>query len=494
MTVATNDRRKQHVASAAQTVFDYDFEIYVETDLEVKQTVDATGITTTLIYLTDYTVTGVGVEAGGTIVLTSGAAVDDIMTIEGQTELARASDFTTGGDFLAGTVNDAEDRQYHIDQEAKRDAERTLQLKSEDTTTTAPFTIPTKADRLNKLAGYDNVGDPNAVTAASIGAVIISGNAPQDLGVAAAGSTGEVSDAGHIHKLPTNEELGLEIGVDVLAPDGDGSGLTGIAEYAQGGSFLSVVGANLSLAPKNGNKVMDGAGNILIINSTPVTLAIGAAAASTWYYIYGSATAGTIDALEFSATVPVTAANGVQHKTGAVGSVLLGWSQTTSAPAWGADFTYSLFNELEAPTFMARDEKANTTVGGSASATNNHTRTLNTVLKNTIFGASLASNQITLPAATYEFNGSAPGNGVNAHKAFIYNTSDTADEMIGTSENSSTGAVQTRSFVKGLVVLAATKVLELRHYTQAAGGNGLGAATSTGQIEVYSDITIRKVV
>ena len=199
MTVATNDRRKQHVASAAQTVFDYDFEIYIATDLEVKQTVDATGVTNTLAYITDYAVTGVGVEAGGTIVLVIGAAVDDIITIEGQTALARASDFTTGGDFLAGTVNDAEDRQYHIDQEAKRDAERTLQLASEDTTTTAPFTIPVKADRLDKLAGYDSDGDPTAVSAATLGAVVISGDNPQALGAAAPGTTGAVSDAGHVH-------------------------------------------------------------------------------------------------------------------------------------------------------------------------------------------------------------------------------------------------------------------------------------------------------
>ena len=128
MTVSANDRRKQSVATASQTSFPYDFEIEVSSDLVVTQKIDATGVVTVLTETTDYTVNNVGNPAGGTIDLVTGAAVDDIITCEGQTPVARGTDFDTGGDYFATTVNDAEDKQYFLLQELTRDIERSLIL------------------------------------------------------------------------------------------------------------------------------------------------------------------------------------------------------------------------------------------------------------------------------------------------------------------------------------------------------------------------------
>ena len=110
----------------------------------------------------------------------------------------------------------------------------------------------------------------------------------------------------------------------------------------------------------------------------------------------------------------------------------------------------------------------------------------------------MASNQITLPTGTYYVEASAPARNCDQHKVFIYNASDTADILVGHSEYRSAatapGDAHSRSHVSGRFTLAAEKDIELRHYIVAAKAvNGLGQATTTGQVEVYSDILIWKV-
>lgn len=127
MTVSSNDRRKQSVASASQTSFPYDFQVGASSDLVVTQKIDATGVVTTLTETTEYTVNNVG-DATGTIDLVTGAAVNDLITCEGQTPVVRDTDFDTGGDYFANTVNTAEDLQYFLMQELTRDIGRSMIL------------------------------------------------------------------------------------------------------------------------------------------------------------------------------------------------------------------------------------------------------------------------------------------------------------------------------------------------------------------------------
>ncbi len=145
---------------------------------------------------------------------------------------------------------------------------------------------------------------------------------------------------------------------------------------------------------------------------------------------------------------------------------------------------------------LVADEKAQGTHGGSASATTTATRTLNTVSANTISGASLASNQITLPAGTYRIKARVPGCHVNTHKAGLYNVTDSSYALMGSSENTTIGAddpVQTCSVIVGRLVLASQKVFEVRHYTtSAAATSGQGTAVNALGVEVYTTIEIIK--
>ncbi len=150
--------------------------------------------------------------------------------------------------------------------------------------------------------------------------------------------------------------------------------------------------------------------------------------------------------------------------------------------------------ELKHNLLHIRDEKAQNTNGGTFTLGAWRTRDLNTVKTNEITGASLAANQITLPAGTYYVEWSAPAYRVTQHQSKLYDITGAADLIIGTSEfNDGADAVTNKSIGKGRITLAGITVIELQHYcavTHAVQGFGVACNFTT---EVYSDIIIRQV-
>lgn len=144
---------------------------------------------------------------------------------------------------------------------------------------------------------------------------------------------------------------------------------------------------------------------------------------------------------------------------------------------------------------IVRDEKTSGTNGGSSSATTWNARALNTTVLNTIAGASLVSDQITLPAGTYLVDASAPARVSNGHQLRLYNVTGSTVLLTGTSEFApSADTTITRSLLRGSITLASSATLRLDHYTSAAVANtGLGAPVSSGTTEVYAEVMIRKV-
>ncbi len=144
-----------------------------------------------------------------------------------------------------------------------------------------------------------------------------------------------------------------------------------------------------------------------------------------------------------------------------------------------------------------QDQKSANTDGGTAS-TGDNIRALNTIVVNEI-SAGLLTNQITLPAGTYMCRAVAPAYRTDGHRAYLWNVSDSSVAVLGSSnytENASGNAQQNFSMVNGRFTISSTKTFELRHSVeQATGGTfGWGIATNNGQIEVYSEIIIWKIV
>lgn len=147
------------------------------------------------------------------------------------------------------------------------------------------------------------------------------------------------------------------------------------------------------------------------------------------------------------------------------------------------------------PLLHVADQQAAGAAGGTFTSGAWRTRVLNTEVVNEISGASLSSNQITLPPGDYEIWASAPAQKVDTHKAKLYDTTGAADLIVGTSERAwTTDNIQTASFVVGRFSLSATSAIELQHrstWTQSS--DGMGYPANVGAAEVYSEVMIWKV-
>jgi len=151
--------------------------------------------------------------------------------------------------------------------------------------------------------------------------------------------------------------------------------------------------------------------------------------------------------------------------------------------------------KFESQLLHVRDEKSASTDGGSATGGSVMTRDLNTVVTNEITGASLSSNQITLPSGTYYIEAYAPGYACNKHRLFLYNVTDSSYTIMGsTGYARTTNAHQTESKLMGRFTIAAQKVFDLRQYfgsTQS--GSGMGVSEDQGRTEYYANALIWKV-
>jgi hypothetical protein len=119
-TVPEQQTRNQIVATAGQTVFTYQFLILRQEDITVYLTPVGQSpdpLADILRLNIDYTVTGVGVSTGGTVVLTNPATAGDVVTEERDTIIKRETDFSVAGQFTADAINLEEDRDVMISQE-----------------------------------------------------------------------------------------------------------------------------------------------------------------------------------------------------------------------------------------------------------------------------------------------------------------------------------------------------------------------------------------
>ena len=117
---------------------------------------------------------------------------------------------------------------------------------------------------------------------------------------------------------------------------------------------------------------------------------------------------------------------------------------------------------------------------------------LNTKVVDTHGDCTLAANQFTLVAGTYDIFAHAPAYNSLQHQLRLANITDTTF-VYGTSEYDLGNAV-TRAFLSSFVVLTASKTFELQHNvgnTQAA--FGFGVAGNLGAYELYAEVRIRRI-
>lgn len=143
---------------------------------------------------------------------------------------------------------------------------------------------------------------------------------------------------------------------------------------------------------------------------------------------------------------------------------------------------------------LVQDQKAVGTDGGT-SVIGVQQRTLNTVVRNTITGASLAASVITLPAGTYRVKASAGCYIGSTHKAFLRDTTNSITYPGSNARAGTVGDVFTLSWIDAPITLTAPANFELRHQIAVAQlVNGLGVAVNVAAagVEVYASVEIVK--
>jgi len=185
----SNVTRRVVYAASGTGPYAFTFEILANTDIAVYR--DDTLLTLT----TNYTVT-INSNGTGSITLTSAPTGATQIAIVGNRTIQRTTDFVTGGDFFANTVNDEMDQQTIFAQQNAEGLNRALQAPQTDPTS-INMILPRKADRANKTLAFDADGNPSiGISASDISnAVTYATNAANSATAAASSASSASSSA-----------------------------------------------------------------------------------------------------------------------------------------------------------------------------------------------------------------------------------------------------------------------------------------------------------
>lgn len=174
--------------------YSFTFEILANTDIAVYK--DDTLLTLT----THYTVTINANGTGSVTITAAGLALSPTSptqyAIVGNRTIQRTTDFTTGGDFFANTINDELDQQTIFAQQNAEGLARALTAPQTDPTS-INMTLPSKANRALKTLSFDANGDPTpGISAADVAnATTYATNAANSATAAAASASSASSSA-----------------------------------------------------------------------------------------------------------------------------------------------------------------------------------------------------------------------------------------------------------------------------------------------------------
>jgi hypothetical protein len=248
----SNVTRRIVFAPSGTGPYAFTFEILAATDIEVYKG------DTLLTLTTDYTV---AINANGTgsvtLVLTAGA---DNITIVGARAIERTTDFVTGGDFFANTVNSELDSLTIFAQQNAEAVTRSIQAPVTDPTT-IDMTLPVKTDRAGKYLSFNvSTGNPEVVntvvdvtTVAGIAANVttvagIAANVTTVAGVNADVTTvaGIAANVTTVAGVSANVTTVAGISADVTAVAGDAVDIGLVAAVASDVAALGPIAADIT--------------------------------------------------------------------------------------------------------------------------------------------------------------------------------------------------------------------------------------------------------
>ena len=186
MTISTTASRISYNGNGVTTIFAFPYRFLANGDLVVVS-VSSTGVETTNILTTDYTLSGAGDDAGGSVTMLVAPAAGTRLVIYRDTDIVQETDYISGDPFPAETHERALDRLTMIAQEIGSDADRAIKVPVGDSDSLST-TLPAAANRLDKFIAFDATTgemDLSTFTQSQMAAAIAAAYASGSLAVSA---------------------------------------------------------------------------------------------------------------------------------------------------------------------------------------------------------------------------------------------------------------------------------------------------------------------
>jgi hypothetical protein len=157
--------------TGSASVFSFTFKVFSASDLDVIRLNSSTGVETTLVLTTDYTVTLNGnqnTNPGGSVTLVAGALASGFtLTITSDIANLQPTDLTNQGGFYPEVITDSLDRATIQIQQMFEDVGRSLKGPISDGSLN--MELPTSAIRASKFLYFDSNGLPSAAAGTNTG-------------------------------------------------------------------------------------------------------------------------------------------------------------------------------------------------------------------------------------------------------------------------------------------------------------------------------------
>jgi hypothetical protein len=282
----SNVPRRVVYAASGTGPYAFTFEILAASDIAVYR--DDTLLTLT----TNYTVT-INANGTGSVTLTAAPTGATQIAIVGNRTIQRSTDFTTGGDFFANTLNDELDQQTIFNQQNAEGLARALQAPQTDPTT-INMTLPRASERANKYLAFDANGNPRpgetavevaavyeirdeiaAVSAIDNEVVTVAGNSANVTAVA-----GNAANINTVAGIAANVTTVAGISANVTSVAGNSSNINTVAGSNANVTTVATNIANVNTAATNIASINTAATNIVAIQNASSNASAAAASAS----------------------------------------------------------------------------------------------------------------------------------------------------------------------------------------------------------------------
>lgn len=484
MTTPITQYRISHTLTGSIVPLPYDWKIDAATELLVTlvNTSVTPNVETTLVNGTDYSVSGVGSDSGGNVTTTTAYTAGWKIVITNNVPYNQAVDFTNQNSVRPEVVEQMGD---NLSKQIKQIVEALTRCVK--TTIGSGSSSEDLVDDLYANTAAAAASASNAATSASNAAT--SETSANNWAIAAQNAATGINW--------TKARAASTANINIASPGGT---IDGVALSALDRVLLK----DQTTAAQNGIYVWNGVAVAMTraadmdtwqeVVSKVVVIEEGTLNADIPYIttVNSGGTLGTT-AIPFIVFQPPLQDGAVSTYAKIASGVFASLSEAfagTSSKIINAA-TLATFNQS---ILWVREEQASGTAGGTFTSGAWRTRTLNTVKQNGISGASLASNQITLPAGTYTIEAILPTLNTNSSQGRLQNITDTSTSIIG--QSGVTGITSGGFvFVRGIFTVpsSTTKAFEIQHQcTTTRATDGFGFPSSLGT-EVYTEVVIKKI-